>query len=306
MSKKLLYLLGILGTIAIGTWLMSFMCCPTCCQNQTSETTSPVTELIDNAGMGDYNKFNLSGKDLTYSCNDNFRFLSNDFKNIQPVNDSINNGIGLLKTYFDKNKDKLVITGYALNSEKNNSTYPNLALARANYMKNYFVSKGIASNRFELKGELRDAWKMSGDTILGNADFRIMQAEEVATEKVEDWAAMKAKINANPLILYFNTGQAQINLTDDEKQKVADLSRYLDNVDDAKLNAVGHTDSDGNRDTNLKLGLNRANFAKDYLAKNGIVGNKIDASSKGPDEPIADNKTADGKAKNRRTVVTLN
>ena len=262
--------------------------------------------LTTNATTGDYNKFNLSGKDLAYTCSDNFRFLSNDFKNIQPVNDSINTGIGLLKTYFDKNKDKLVITGYALNSEKNTSSYPNLALARANDLKNYFVSKGIESNRFELKGELRDAWKMSGDTILGNADFRIMQAEEVATEKTEDWAALKAKINANPLTLYFNTGQAQINLTDEEKQKVADLSRYLDNVEGAKLNAVGHTDSAGNRETNIKLGLNRANFAKDYLAKNGIIGSKIDATSKGPDEPIADNKTTDGKAKNRRTVVTLN
>ena len=305
MSKKILYILGILGTIAIGTWLYSFMCCPTCCQDLPAATTSPVA-VTDNAGSGDYNKFNLLGKDLNYNCKDNFRFLSNDFKNIQPVSDSINNGIELLKTYFDKNKDKLVIIGYALNSEKNTSTYPNLALARANDLKNYFVSKGIASNRFELKGELRDAWKMSGDTILGNADFRIMQAEEVATEKVEDWAALKAKINANPLILYFNTGQAQINLTDEEKQKVADLSRYLDNVEGAKLNAIGHTDNAGNRDANVKLGLNRANFAKDYLAKNGIPAAKIDAASKGPDEPIADNKTADGKSKNRRTVVTLN
>ena len=305
MSKKLLYILGILGTIAIGTWLYSFMCCPTCCQDKPADAVAPAV-LTTNATTGDYNKFNLSGKDLAYTCSDNFRFLSNDFKNIQPVNDSINTGIGLLKTYFDKNKDKLVITGYALNSEKNTSSYPNLALARANDLKNYFVSKGIESNRFELKGELRDAWKMSGDTILGNADFRIMQAEEVATEKTEDWAALKAKINANPLTLYFNTGQAQINLTDEEKQKVADLSRYLDNVEGAKLNAVGHTDSAGNRETNIKLGLNRANFAKDYLAKNGIIGSKIDATSKGPDEPIADNKTTDGKAKNRRTVVTLN
>jgi OmpA-OmpF porin, OOP family len=304
MSKKLLYILGILGTIAIGTWLYSFMCCPTCCLENPTENSTVVAST--ETTPSDYKQFNLSGKDLTYSCNDNFRFLSNDFKNIQPVNDSINTGIGLLKTYFDKNKDKLVITGYALNSEKNTSAFPNLALARANDLKDYFVSKGIASNRFELKGELREAWKMSGDTILGNADFRILQGEELATEKVEDWNALKAKINANPLTLYFNTGQAEISLTAEERQKVADLVRYLDNVEGAKLNAVGHTDNAGNRDANVKLGLNRANFAKEYLSKNGIPSSKIDASSKGPDEPIADNKTADGKAKNRRTVVTLN
>ncbi len=280
------------------------MCCPTCCQENPSENSTVVTTTETQSG--DYKKFNLSGNDLDYSCNDNFRFLSNDFKNIQPVNDSINTGIGLLKTYFNKNKDKLVITGYALNSEKNTSAFPNLALARANDLKDYFVSKGIASNRFELKGELRDTWKMSGDTILGNADFRIMQAEEVTIEKVEDWAALKAKINANPLTLYFNTGQAEISLTDDERQKVANLVRYLDNVEGAKLNVVGHTDNAGNKDANVKLGLNRANFAKDYLSKNSIPATKIDASSKGPDQPIADNKTANGKSKNRRTVVTLN
>jgi OmpA-OmpF porin, OOP family len=295
--------LGILVTILLGTYLYNKLCCG-CCQNPSCEENT--VAVSDTSVSGDYNKFNLSGKDLDYNCNDNFRFLSNDFNNIQPVNDSINSGIDLLKANFDKNTNqKLVITGYALNSEKNTSAFPNLALARANNLKDYFVSKGIASNRFELKGELRDAWKQSGDTLLGNADFKILQGEEVA-KVTEDWAALKTKINASPLTLYFNTGQAEINLTVEERQKVADLVRYLDNVEGAKLNAVGHTDNAGNHDTNVKLGLNRANFAKEYLSKNGIPAAKIDASSKGPDEPIADNKTPEGKAKNRRTVVTLN
>ncbi len=304
MSKKALYILGILATIGIGTYFYNSMCCP-CCEKPSQADSPPVVTLTDNAGMSDYNIFNISGKDLTYNCHDNFRFLSNDFNNIQPVNDSINNGIGLLKTYFDKNKDKLVITGYALNSEKNTSAFPNLALARANNLKDYFVSKGIASNRFELKGELRDAWKMSKDTILGAADFRIMQGEEVATEKVEDWAALKAKINANPLILYFQTNQTDVDLSVEDRQKVADLARYLDNVSDGKLSAVGHTDNVGDRTNNTRLGLGRAEFAKNYLSKNGIAGAKVETSSKGPDEPIADNNTADGKSKNRRTVVTI-
>jgi OmpA-OmpF porin, OOP family len=305
MSKKTSYILGILATILIGTFLYYTFCCPECCKQETDVPNATPT-LTDTAGIGDYKNFNLSGKDLSYSCHDNFRFLTNGFNNTQPVNDSINTGIGLLKTYFDKNaKDKLVITGYALNSEKNTSAFPNLALARANDIKSYFVSKGIASDRFELKGELRDAWKTSADTLLGPADFRIMQAEEVATEKVVDWVAKKDSLNANPLILYFNTNQSEINLSAEERQKVANIVNYLDNVADAKLSATGHTDSEGNRDQNVTLGLNRANFAKEYLSKNGVTGNKIETSSKGPDEPIADNKTAEGKSKNRRTVVTI-
>ncbi len=303
MSKKTSYILGILGTILIGTLLYNIFCCQDCC-NDEMQTGKPA--LTSNTGMEDYNSFNITGDDLNYKCHDNFRFLSNGFNNIQPVNDSINTGIGLLKNYFDKNKvDKLVITGYALNSEKNTSAFPNLALARANNLKSYFVSKGISANRFETKGEMRDAWKMSGDTLLGNADFRILEGKEVAAEKTIDWAALKAKLNADPLILYFNTNQSEINLSPEERQKVADLVNYSDNVERSGLNAVGHTDNVGDRTINTKLGLDRANFAKEYLAKNGVVADKITTSSKGPDEPISDNKTSEGKAKNRRTVVTI-
>jgi OmpA-OmpF porin, OOP family len=298
MSKKTLYLLGILSTILIGTFLYNITCCQNC------DVEKPQTPVV--AATGDYKNFNLSGKDLAYSCNDNFRFLTNGFNNIQPVNDSINTGIGMLKSYFDKNQnDKLVITGYAMNSEKNTSAFPNLALARANDLKSYFVSKGIAASRFDLKGELIDAWKMSADTLLGPADFRIMQGEEVAAAPKENWDDLKAKINANPLTLYFQTNQTDVDLSAEDRQKVADLAKYLDNVADAKLAAVGHTDNAGDRAINTRLGLGRANFAKEYLAKNGIDAQKVETTSKGPDEPIADNATPDGKAKNRRTVVTI-
>lgn len=298
MSKKTLYLLGILATILIGTFLYNI----TCCQNCDAEKSQiPVV-----VAAGDYKNFNLSGKDLAYSCIDNFRFLTNGFNKIQPVNDSINTGIGMLKSYFDKNQnDKLVITGYAMNFEKNTSAFTNLALARANDLKSYFVSKGIAASRFDLKGELIDTWKMSGDTLLGPADFRIMKGEEVAAAPKEDWDSLKAKINANPLTLYFQTNQKDVDLSADDRQKVADLAKYLDNVADAKLAAVGHTDNVGDRVVNTKLGLGRANFARDYLAKNGIDAQRVETASKGPDEPIAANTTLDGKAKNRRTVVTI-
>ena len=303
MSKKTLYFLGILGTILIGTLLYNIFCC-NCTTMEETPSTKPM--LTDNNGMGDYNIFNLSGNDLNYTCHDNFKFLKDGFKNLQPINDSINTGIEMLKTYFNNNpNDKIVITGYALSSEKNTSAFPNLALARANDIKSYFISKGIPSNRFETKGELREIWKMSKDTILGAADFRMMLGEEIVKEKAVDWAALKTKINANPLILYFQTGQSDINLSVEERQKVADLVNYLDNVNQAKLSAVGHTDAAGNRAKNIELGLERANFAKSYLTKNAVPSDKIDTSSKGPDEPIADNNTEEGKSKNRRTVVTI-
>ena len=296
MSKRNIYLFGILFTIGIGTLLYNYMCCKACCQdNSTKNNATDVSNK--NFVAGDNNKFSFSNKDFNFNCNDNFKFLSNDFKSIQPVNDSINIGIGLLKTNLNKNKDKIIITGYALNSEKNTSSFPNLALARAHNLKDYFVSKGIASDRFELKDELRNILNRNGDTIFGSASFRIIKGDEVRSVKSEDWEALRANINTNPLILHFNSWQSEINLSALERQKVADLIRYLDNVKEAKINVVGHTDDAGNRNANVKLGLNRANFAKDYLSKNGISAEKINTISKGANEPIANNKTDNGKAK---------
>jgi OmpA-OmpF porin, OOP family len=303
MSKKTSYLLGILLTIIIGTFLYQKYCCDCKCNKENSNVATDSTSVVAETGLSS-NKFNLNGDGFNYQCNDNFKFVKDNFKTILPVSDSINIGINNLKSFFEKNPNqKLLITGYATSAEKNTSAYPNLGFARANDIKNYYVSKGFSASKFDTNGEIRDTWKMNSDTLLGPIEYKLFATS--TSDSKTDWNAMKAKINANPLILYFNTGQAEINLTAEERQKIADLVNYLDHVDGSKLSTVGHTDNAGNRDTNSKLGLNRANFAKDYLAKNGVDGNRIDASSKGPDEPIADNTSAEGKAKNRRTVVTI-
>ena len=77
-------------------------------------------------------------------------------------------------------------------------------------------------------------------------------------------------------------------------------------MDDATCAVVGHTDNTGDAAMNMTLGQERADFAKSYLTTNGIPASKILATSQGPNEPIADNGTEEGKAKNRRTVVTIN
>ncbi len=302
MTKKTSYLLGILLTIVIGTVLYQKYCC-NCCKDENCKTAKD-SVYVGSKTDASFNKLKLNGEGFDYQTNDNFKFLKDNFKTVLPVSDSINLGIDNLKTFFDKNPNqKLLITGYATSNEKNTSAYPNLGFARANDVKNYFVSKGFSASKFDTTGEIRDAWNMSADTLLGPINYKIFGDE--ATSEKTDWNALKTKINANPLILYFNTGQADISLTEQERQKVADLVNYLDNVSGAKLSAIGHTDNVGDRTINTKLGLERANFAKDYLVKNGVGTDKIETSSKGPDEPLADNTTADGKAKNRRTVVTI-
>ncbi|MDN5284953.1 MAG: OmpA/MotB domain protein [Mucilaginibacter sp.] len=128
----------------------------------------------------------------------------------------------------------------------------------------------------------------------------------VKATQTTDWSAIKEKLNADPLIFHFETGHTEISLTAQETQKMSAIVNYLGHTDGSTLNIVGYSDNVGKRESNIKIGLKRAEFAKSYFVKNGVDANKIKTSSKGPDEPVADNTTPEGKSKNRRTVVTIN
>lgn len=68
---------------------------------------------------------------------------------------------------------------------------------------------------------------------------------------------------------------------------------------------IGHTDSIGSDAYNMRLGLRRAEAVKAYLVSAGIDSRLIRTSSKGEREPVADNKSAAGRAKNRRVVIEV-
>jgi outer membrane protein OmpA-like peptidoglycan-associated protein len=121
-----------------------------------------------------------------------------------------------------------------------------------------------------------------------------------------DWRSLKQKLNADPLVLYFETGRTQLPLTAEEKQKVTGIVNYLQNVESSSLAITGYSDNVGTREMNIKLSALRAEFAKDYFVKNGVNADKISTSGKGPDDPVGDNATAEGRSKNRRTVITIN
>ena len=72
------------------------------------------------------------------------------------------------------------------------------------------------------------------------------------------------------------------------------------------IRVTGHTDNVGGEAANQKLSLRRANAVKQYLAKHGIDPAKIKTSGQGKTKPIADNKSAQGRARNRRVQIEIN
>lgn len=316
MSKKTLYLLGILLTITIGMYFYWKYCCngtldgaivnDDTIEQVTSDDVPTLTETQTPTNNG-FALSDASG-DFSFKANENFEFDPSGFSIRKPVASQLDGGIDQLKAYLDENATKSVnITGLYGSDEDNASAYPNLGLARANAVKNYFSNKGISSSRMNTFGSQWDDWVPDNNIYKGPVTFDIStldpNAKEAAAGELEK---LGDKIRANPLVLHFASGSNSINLTAEQRQKVANISRYLDKVEGAAASIVGHTDNTGSRVTNTQLALDRAVFAKNYLVNNGISEAKISTSSKGPDEPIASNDTEEGRTQNRRTVVTIN
>jgi len=89
------------------------------------------------------------------------------------------------------------------------------------------------------------------------------------------------------------------------KASLDDLTAKLQGVNLEVIIAVGHTDSIGTDAYNQKLSIRRAEAVKAYLQSKGVESNRIYTEGKGEKQPVADNKTAAGRAKNRRVEIEV-
>ncbi len=89
------------------------------------------------------------------------------------------------------------------------------------------------------------------------------------------------------------------------RAKLDDLVSKTAGINLEVIIAVGHTDSDGSDAYNQKLSVRRSDAIKDYLVSKGVEKNRVYTEGKGEKQPVADNKTKEGKAKNRRVEIEV-
>jgi OmpA-OmpF porin, OOP family len=102
---------------------------------------------------------------------------------------------------------------------------------------------------------------------------------------------------------FFDTGKAV--LKPEGKAKLDDLKGKLSGIALEVIIAVGHTDARGGDSFNQKLSVKRAEAVKAYLVSKGTEANRVYTEGKGEKQPVADNKTKDGMAKNRRVEIEV-
>ncbi len=89
------------------------------------------------------------------------------------------------------------------------------------------------------------------------------------------------------------------------RAKLTDLVSKIRGVNLEVIIAVGHTDSIGTVPYNQRLSVRRAEAVKAFLVTQGIERNRVYTEGKGESQPVADNKTKEGRAKNRRVEIEV-
>jgi OOP family OmpA-OmpF porin len=120
-------------------------------------------------------------------------------------------------------------------------------------------------------------------------------AAKAATSPI---AAAKVTLNADAL---FDFDKSVIKPA--AKASLDSLAGKVKSLTLEVIVAVGHTDSIGTDAYNQKLSIRRAEAVKKYLVSQGIEAKRIYVEGKGESQPVADNKTAEGRAKNRRVQI---
>ncbi len=109
----------------------------------------------------------------------------------------------------------------------------------------------------------------------------------------------EGKFSTNGIL--FDSGSAKIQ--PQSYGIIRQISQALQQVPEMRLNIIGHTDADGSDDANMRLSKKRADAVKDALISiYNVASDRLQTEGKGETEPVGDNKTADGKAQNRRVV----
>lgn len=167
---------------------------------------------------------------------------------------------------------------------------PNLRLVKGGQLK-------VEGNNVSLRGDVADEGqrqRIAGDIAASlNPTYTVNNGLRVT---VSQQAVLDAALADQ--IIEFESGKA--TLTPSGIAVLDEMTAALRKLAGVKVEVIGHTDNAGSRAGNLSLSQARAETVKTYVVEQGIAAASIAVSGEGPDRPVADNRTPDGRARNRR------
>lgn len=113
-------------------------------------------------------------------------------------------------------------------------------------------------------------------------------------------------VKPDNLIIYFEFDKSDFKNAVEADKYFVESIKYLDLNKQDRLSITGHTDAIGSQEYNQALGYRRAQSIQQYFETKGLPAHMIKLESRGEKMPSNDNNTIAGRAKNRRTVITIN
>lgn len=161
------------------------------------------------------------------------------------------------------------------------------------------ISKGeirVDGNQIHVSGEVaNEAQRQTVTSNLASAFNQTYKLNNTLQLRSEQKALDDTLANRT---VEFQSGSAI--LTPQGRVVLDEMARAIQQLDGVKIAIIGNTDNVGMRDSNIELSLARASAVRQYLIGKRIESGRMSVTGNGPDYPIADNATAEGRSKNRR------
>lgn len=267
------------------------------CGDRTAQTSDAAAPAVTAPVTG----FSAADGDFSVNADSYFRFAENS-ANPEPLSEKLEDVLRNTADYLQNNVAKLLtITGWYDESEENTTLFPDLGFARANSIKERLKSLGVPAEQLVTDGDIADADNLQDGLITNGITFNFSETDGTDTRL----GRINENILGNPLTVYFETGDVTLNLTSEQKDELSDMVYYLDRVEGSKLEIGGHTDSQGDDRTNMRISRERAQTVSEYLTGAGVTTEKMNAVGFGETKPIGDNRYEPGRRQNRRVEIIL-
>ena len=132
----------------------------------------------------------------------------------------------------------------------------------------------------------------------------VQSTSEIQTTLADSVIQPEALI-PNDIMIYFDFDDASFKNDSIIDNSVIEFKEWLDKNSESMLTITGHSDNMGTLKYNQILGLERAQAVQNYFQSKGIDATKLMVASEGESQPINDQTTEEGRAKNRRVVITI-
>lgn len=236
--------------------------------------------------------------DIWSHTSNNLRF--GNASEIPVFNENSSSALDSLRAHCEGKEPARMVTIRAnyYESETNATQYENIGKARAEAVKAELVSRGMDAGGIFTAGNLLDG-NFKGDTMFNGIAVDIQQLKEGELTTLDESNLLQ------PRNVYFETGKNSLSVTAELNNYMANAKEYLASHPHKRLMCTGYTDNVGAPAMNETLSKERAQFVKNKLTERGFDAEQIDHQGKGPADPIADNSTDDGRAKNRRVEMRI-